>query len=46
MRSMRCRNLRMILAYLRVLLVAFVGWLAMVTMFDATPQLPSLRAPN
>ena len=39
-------NLRMILAYLRVLLVAFVGWLAVVTRFDATPQLPSLTASN
>jgi len=39
-------NLRMILAYLRVLLVAFVGWLATAMGFEATPPVSSLAAPN
>jgi len=39
-------NLRMILAYLRVLLAAFVGWLAAATRFGLTPQLPTLTARN
>jgi len=39
-------NLRMILAYLRVLLAAFVGWLAVVMKPRVTPQLLSLTTPN
>jgi IS5 family transposase len=39
-------NLRMILAYLRVLLAAFVGWLAVMMRPRVTPQLLSLTTPN
>lgn len=39
-------NLRMILAYPRGLLVAFVGWLVMATKFESSSTVSSTAAPN